>query len=133
MRYMLQNILAPPVLRQIVDPIQHNRDIRRFIQQRLKVLDRLLLRQVEPKLLLYLLMHITVLDVRDVGVNHKCDEIEYEVGALAQDGERREAKVLEARIVRGLRASHAIDHLLADFDRRRERLGITSKNVTKVN
>jgi hypothetical protein len=35
--------------------------------------------------------------------------------------------------VRGLRASHAIDHLLADFDRRRERLGITSKNVTKVN
>lgn len=38
---------TPPVLGQIMNPIQHNREIRRLIQQRLKMLDRFFLRQVQ--------------------------------------------------------------------------------------
>lgn len=125
--------LTPPILRQIVNPVQHNRNIRRLIQQRLKMLDRLLLRQIQPELFLYLLVHIAVLDVRDVRVDHEGDEIKNEVRPLAQHGERREAEVLEALVVRGLGAAHAVDHLFADFDWRWERLGVASEDVAEVN
>lgn len=107
-------------------PVQHDRNIRRLVQQRLKMLDGLLLRQIEPKLLLYLFMHVAVLDIGDIRVDHEGDEVEHEVRALAQDGEGREAEVLEARVVWGLGTAHAVDHLLADFDWGREGLWISA-------
>lgn len=114
-------------------PVQYHRDIRGLIQQRLKVLDRLLLRQIQPKLLLDLLMHVAVLDVRYVRVNHQSDKVEYQVRAFAKDAEGGEAKVLEPGVMGGLRAAHSVDHFFTHFDGRREGFRVSTENVAKVN
>lgn len=72
-------------------------------------------------------------DVGNVGIHHEGDKVEYEVGTLPQDGEGREAEVLESRVVDGLYTAHSVEHLLAYLDRRSERLGISSEDISKVN
>lgn len=71
-------------------------------------------------------------DVGNVGIHHEGDKVEYEVGTLPQDGEGRKAKVLESCVMDGLYAAHGIEHLLAYLDRRSERLGISSKDISKI-
>lgn len=71
-------------------------------------------------------------NVGNVGIHHEGDKVEYEVGTLPQDGEGREAKVLESRVVDGLNAAHGVEHLLAYLDRRSKRLGISSEYISKV-
>lgn len=112
--------------------VHHLREITSLIQQRLKLLNRLLLRQLQQKLLLYLLMHVPVLDIRNIRVNHEGDEVEYQVGRLAQDGEAGEAEVLEAGVVHGLSAAHGIDHFFANFDGRRKGLWVAAEDISEV-
>lgn len=107
-------------------PIQHNREVARLIQQRLEMLNRLLLRQIQPKLVVHLLMHIPMLDVRYIRVDHKGYQIENEVRGLSEDGEGGEAEVAEAGVVGGLVTAHAVDHLFADFDWRWEGFGVSA-------
>ena len=71
-------------------------------------------------------------DMRDVGVDHECDQVENEVRALAEDGEGGEAVLFEARVVHRLDAAHGVDHLLADLDGRSEWFGVTSEDVAKI-
>ena len=113
-------------------PIKHRGNVTRLIQERLEMLQCLLLIQVQPKLILNLLVHIAVLDVRNVGVDHKGDEVENEVRTLTEDGEGGETVVLEAQVVGGLGTAHAVDHFFADFDWGRERLRVAPENITKV-
>jgi hypothetical protein len=115
-----------------MNPIQHNGEIRRLVQQSLKVLDGIFLAQVQPKLLLDLFMYVSVLDVWDIGVDHKGDQVEDEIGALPENAEGGKAVVLEAHVVRGLRAAHAIDHLFTNFNGWWERFGISSEDVAEV-
>ena len=113
-------------------PIQHHRKRRRIIQQPLKMLDRLLLRHLQAELAEHLLVHVALLDVRDVCVRHERDEVENEVRALAEDGEGGEAVLFEARVVHRLDTAHGVDHLLADLDGRSEWFGVTSEDVAKI-
>lgn len=113
-------------------PVQHNRDGRDIVEQLLEVLDRLLLCEVQAELAQHLFMDVPVFDVRDVCVDHQGNQVQDEVGALPQDAERSEAKILEACVVDGLHAAHCIIHLFADLDGRCERFGVASENVTEV-
>lgn len=115
-----------------MNPIEHDRKVRRLVQQCLKVFNGLLFREIESELFLDLFVHIAMFDVRYVGVNHESDQVQNEVGALAQDGEGCEAKVLETCIVRGLRATHAINHLFAYFHGRGKWLRVTAQDITEV-
>ena len=63
------------------------------------MLDRLLLRQVQAELVLNLLMHVSVFDIRDVGVHHERNQVEEKVGALPEDAKRRKAEVFKACVV----------------------------------
>ena len=116
-----------------MNAIQHHCEIRSFIEQRFKVFDSFFFRQVQSKLLLYLLVYIPVLDIWDICIHHQSNKIQDKVGAFAEDCEGCETEVLEAGIMGGLCASHAIHHFLADFDWWRERLRISPKDVPKVN
>lgn len=100
-------------------PIKDSSERRYIIQQLLKMLNRLLLRHIEAELAQYLFVDIAMLDMRNVRVDHKRDQVEDEVRALAEDRECCEAEVLEAGVVHGLDAAHGVDHLFADFDGRR--------------
>ena len=62
------------------------------------MLNRLLLRQIQPELFLNLFMHISVLYIGDRSIYHKRDEVENEVGAFAEDGEGGEAERLESHV-----------------------------------
>ena len=116
-----------------MNPIEHDRKVRRFIQQRLKVFDCFLFREIKPELVLDLFVHITVFDVGYVGVDHESDEIQNEIGALTQDGECCETKIFETCIMRGLRATHPVDHLLTNLYGRREGLWVATQDIAKVN
>ena len=107
-------------------PIEHDRKVRRLVQQRLKVFDGFLFREVQPELFLDLFVHVAMFDIGYVGIDHERDEVQNEIGALAQDGEGCEAKVLETRIMRGLGAAHAVNHFFTYFHGRRKRLRITA-------
>ena len=96
------------------------------------MLYRFLFREIEPELILYLFVYVTMLDVGNVGIDHESNQIQNEIGALAQDGECCETEILETCIVRGLRATHAIDHLFAYLHGRRKWLGITAQDITEV-
>lgn len=115
-----------------MEPIYHLREITPLIQKRLKLLDRLLLRQLQQKLLLYLLMHVPVLDIRYVRIDHEGDEVEDQIRRFTEDGEAGEAEVLEARVVHGLGAAHRVDHFFANFDGGWEGLGVTTEDVSEV-
>ena len=92
----------------------------------------LLFRQVEAELSQYLFMHVSMLDVRDVSVDHEGHQVENQVRALPQNGESSEAKLLETCVVHGLDTAHRIYHLLADLHWRCERFGISTENVSEV-
>lgn len=96
------------------------------------MLDGFLFRKIQPEFVLDLFMHVTMLDVRDVGIDHQSDQVQNEIGALAQDGECCETEILKTCIVRGLCATHAIDHLLAYLHGRRKWLWVTAQDITKV-
>ena len=113
--------------------IKHRRDIRRFIENILKVLQGVLFRHIESKFLLNLLMDVTMFDVRNIGIHHEGHEIQNEVCTLPEDSECSEAIVLEPRIMDGSRSTHAVNHLLSHFYGRRERLGISAKYITEIN
>jgi len=97
------------------------------------MLDCLLFRQIKSELLLYLLMNIPMLDVRNIRVHHQGDQVQYQVRTFPEDAERCEAKVLEACIMRGLCTPHAINHLFTYFYRRWEGLGVAPKDIPEVN
>lgn len=115
-----------------MNPIEHDCKVRGLVQQRLKVFDGFLFREIQPELVLDLLMHITMFDIRNVGVDHESYQVQYEIGALAQDGESCETKILKTCIVRGLRATHAIDHLFAYLHGRWEWFRVTAQDITEV-
>ena len=77
-------------------PVQYDRERRDVVQQLLEVLDRLLFGHLQTELAEHLLVHVALLDVRDVGVDHERDQVEDEVRALPEDRKGREAKRLEA-------------------------------------
>ena len=84
----------------------------------------LLFRHFKAELPQHLLMNIAMFDMRDVGIDHKGDQIQNKVGTLPEDGECDEAKLLEAGELRRLCAAHGFDHLWRHFDRWRERLRV---------
>lgn len=94
--------------------------------------DGLLLGHLETKLSQHLFMDIAMLDMRDVGIDHEGDQVQDKVCTLAEDSERRKAEILESRIVHGLHATHGIEHLFANLDRRSKGLRISPENVAKV-
>lgn len=95
--------------------------------------DRILVSQVQSELPQNLLMHISVGDIRDVGIHHQRKQVEYQVRALAKDDESRETEALEPAVMNRLGPTHGIDHLLADLHWRSKDLRISSENVPKVN
>jgi hypothetical protein len=115
-----------------VSPIKHNIEVARLFKQCLKVLYRLLLSDIESELLQKVTMDIAMLDIRDVCVDHECDEVQNEVGRLAQNRERGKTVRPEASVVRGLCTAHCIDHLLADLDGGWIRLWVTAKYVPEI-
>ena len=96
------------------------------------MLNRLLFCKVEPEFFLELFVHIAVLDVRDVRIDHEGDQIQDQVRTLPQNRERCVTKVFKPRVVRGLRTTHPIDHLLTNFDLGGKWLGITPQNVSEI-
>lgn len=115
-----------------MEPIHHLREITSLIQKCLKLLDSLFLRQLQQELLLDLFMHVSVLDIRYIRVDHEGDEVEDQVRRFAQDGEASEAEVLEACVVHGLGATHGVDHFFADFDSGWEGLRVPTEDVPEV-
>lgn len=116
-----------------MNPVQNHRKITRLVQQCFKMLDRLFLSQIQPEFVLELLVHVAVLDVRDVRIHHESDEVENEVRGLPEDGKRGEAERAEARIVCRVGTAHGIDHLFAYLNSWWEGLGVSSKDVAKIN
>lgn len=94
---------------------------------------RFLLGKVKPELVLQLLVNIAMLDILDVRVDHKRDEVKYQIRRLPQNGKGGEAEGLETRIMGRGGSAHPFHHLLTELDRRREGLRIATKDVTKVN
>lgn len=125
-------LLTSPILRQVVYTVQDDREVRSLVQEGLEMLDGFLLRQVQPKFILELLLNVAMLNVGNVGIDHQADEIHYEARRFAENREGREAEVPEAGVVRRLRATHGVHHLTAELYRRREWLGISSKNIPEV-
>lgn len=94
--------------------------------------DGFLFCKIQSEFLLDLFVYIAVFDIWNVGVYHQGDQVQDKVCAFTQDGECCEAKVLETCVVLRLRSSHAINHLLADFDRWWEGFGISAEDVAEV-
>ena len=94
--------------------------------------DSFLFSKVQSEFLLQLFMYISMLDIRNICIDHQRHQVENKVAALPQDGESGETEILETSIMRRLSTTHAVYHLLADLDLWGEWLGITAKNVTKV-
>ena len=65
-------------------------------------------------------------DIGYIGLDHERDQVEDQIGILAQAGISRVAQLLESHIVHRRGAAHRIDHFLAHLDRRRKRLRIAS-------
>ena len=126
------DISATPVLSEIVESVQHHSNVRRLIEQEFKMFDSFLFSKVQSEFLLQLLMYISMLDIRNICIDHQRHQVENKVAALPQDGESGETEILETSIMRRLSTTHAVYHLLADLDLWGEWLGITAKNVTKV-
>jgi len=126
------DISATPVLSEIVESVQHHSNVRRLIEQEFKMFDSFLFSKVQSEFLLQLFMYISMLDIRNICIDHQRHQVENKVAALPQDGESGETEILETSIMRRLSTTHAVYHLLADLDLWGEWLGITAKNVTKV-
>ena len=109
-----------------MNSVQHDCEVRRLIQQGFEVFDRLFLGKIQSKLLLDLFVHIAVFDVRNVGIHHQGNQVKNEICTLAENRESREAEIFEPGIMGGLRTTHAIHHFLANLDRGREWLRVTS-------
>lgn len=116
-----------------MNPIEDYREVRRFIQQGFKVLDGFFFREIKSELLLYLLVHVPMFNVRNIGIHHKSDQVEDQVGTLPENSKRRETEMLESRVVGRSRAAHGIYHLFAYLDWWRERFGVATQNITEIN
>lgn len=101
-----------------MEPVEEIVIGRTAAEKTLEVLDRIFFGQVELELVLKLLVHIAIFDVRDVRFRHKSDQVQDEVCTLSQNGVRDEAQALEPGELGGLGSSHRVDHLRADFDGR---------------
>lgn len=125
--------LAAPILRPIMHPIQDSSKRRYVVQKSVKMFDRILVYQIQPKLAQNLLVHISVGNIRNIRVHHQRKQIENQVGALSEDDESRETEALEAAVVDRLSSTHRIDHLLADLDWRSENLRVSAQDISEVN
>jgi hypothetical protein len=72
-------------------------------------------------------------DILDTSIDHQRDQIEYQVGVLAEADECGIAKAFEPIVMWRVGASHSIDHLTANFHRGRERFRVSTENVAEVN
>lgn len=79
--------------------VQDDGERRRIVQELLKVLACLVVRKVQAELAEDLFVHVSVLDMWDVGVSHERDQVEYEICAFSQNREGGEAEALEAGVV----------------------------------
>lgn len=125
--------LASPILRPIMHPIQDCSKWRYVIKKSIKMFDRILIGQVQPKLAQNLLVHISVSHIWNVRVHHQRQQIENQVRALAKDDEGRETEAFEPAVVDRLGSTHGVDHLLADLHRRSKDLGISTEDVPEIN
>lgn len=78
--------------------------------------DSLFLGKVQAELVLNLLVYVTVLDIRNIGVDHERHQVEDEVCTLPQNSEGCEAEIFESHVLWRVRTAHAIHHFLANFD-----------------
>eukprot|EP00051_Salpingoeca_urceolata_P025049 m.444883 g.444883 ORF g.444883 m.444883 type:complete len:427 (-) comp20300_c6_seq2:1677-2957(-) len=130
-----QTLLAP-VLRprvQLFDKLgEHGVDA--FVHGFLKVLDGSLLAQVEAKLVLHL--HDCLVRVErnvvHVRVDHHRKQVEDQVGIFAQDQKRIVTVRPKLPHLVARHPTHALDHFLAEFKRRRVWLWVSAENVPKV-
>src|SRR5438445_6483060 len=106
-----KEISATPVLSEIVESVQHHSNIGRLIEQEFKVFDGFLFSKVQSEFLLQLLMYISMLDIRNICIDHQGHQVENKIAALPQDGESSETEILETSIMRRLSTTHAIHHL----------------------
>lgn len=133
-RYRNERVsLTPPVLRPIMHPIQDSGKRRDIVEKSIKVFDRVLVCQIQPKLAQNLLVHIPVRNIRNVCVYHQRKQVENQVRALAKDDESRETETLEAAVVDGLGPTHGVDHLLANLHWRSEDLRVSAEYVPEIN
>lgn len=59
--------------------IENKRKVRGLVEKGLKVLDRLLLAQVESEFVQKMLVHVTVFYIWDIRIDHKRNKVEDEV------------------------------------------------------
>jgi hypothetical protein len=116
-----------------MESVKYHGNVRSFIQQNFEMFDSFLLCEVQPEFLLELFVHIAMFDVRDICVHHEGDQVEDKVSAFPEDTVRSEAEILEACVMRRLCTTHAVDHFFAYFDLRRERLWVSTEDVSEVN
>lgn len=114
-------------------PIQNSSKRRHIIEKSVEMFDRILVGQIQPELAQYLLMHVSVGNIRNVCVYHQRKQVEDQVRALAKDDESCETETLEAAVVDGLGSTHCIDHLLADLYRRSEDLRVPTEYIAEIN
>jgi hypothetical protein len=88
------NSLSP-----MVHHIQHGGKVT-CRQQALKVLDSFLLRQIQPKLIQEMFMHVSMLDIRNIRIHHQRHQVDDQIRMLAEDCKCRIAKSIESLIVR---------------------------------
>lgn len=62
---------ATPVLCEVMESIQYNSNVRRFVEQYLEMFNSLLLCKVQSELLLQLLMYVSVFDIWNIRVDHQ--------------------------------------------------------------
>ena len=105
------------------------------VNQRLKLLHCLFLRQAQREPLPHLFHHLVRLYpyVGNVRVCHQGEEVEDEAAGLAESRVSGEAVLLEGGEVGRLEPTHAFDHGQGDLDRGRSRLRIAPEYVAKVN
>lgn len=126
-----------PVLSPSVNPLyklgEHGRHT--LINQVLHVLDRLLIRQLQLKLLLdFLHRFIRIkLNVVHARVDHQRKQVEYQVGVLPQDQKGRVAVRSELFQLLTFLATHCFNHLFGELHWWRVRLWVAAKNESKIN
>jgi len=92
-------MLATPVLCQFVYPVQENSQVGSLVQESFEIFYGFLFSEIQAEFLLNLLVDIAMLDVWDIGIHHKCHQVQYEICTFTKSRERGETKAFEACIV----------------------------------
>ena len=112
--------------------VEDNREGGYIVEQLLEMFNRLLLGKIQTELSKDLLVHVSMLDMRDVRVDHEGHQIENKARVLPENRKGCETELLEASIVYRLDATHGVDHFLAYFHWRGKGFRISSKNVSEI-